>query len=212
MLHPDRSWLREAVQQARCPFGGLFRTFCDLLFTRSPVPLVQLVQHRQCLPMHVVEVLQLLFPTCVFSLCPDFCASIACRRFRRHPAEVRSETLDLLRLLRQVRPSCGEGFHQPKLPQSVAQNSPPSCIPGQPGPVARCLRRHSPGHPSWHGAPAHVALSLCPDHVSAFQISCSARTIYDRWWQGFRRCLYPRNQPFEGTLQFHLDSVVWADA
>ena len=66
-----------------------------------------------------------------------FQCSIARLRLNRHAAKVRSEPLDLLRLPRQVRPSCGQGVHQPKLPQPAAENAPPSCFPA-PLPVWRC--------------------------------------------------------------------------
>ena len=69
---------------------------------------------------------------------PDFCAYLVCLRFFRHPAQVRSKPIDLFRVLRQVWPSGGHGFHHPQLSQSVAQHSPPD----HSGPVVRLRQFH----------------------------------------------------------------------
>ena len=131
---------------------------------------------------------------------PDLNTPIALLRFRRQPAMVCSKPFDLLTLLQQMRPSSRQTFHQPKLPLSAAQNSPPSWIPSQPRPVARLLQRHFPGHPPWRGAPARVAQCLCPDNVGALQnfLLCTARE--------------PCPSPIHAPLQFGLPTPRFARA
>ena len=63
-------------------------------FACSAISLSRILLSRLC-----IEVLQLLLTMCVGGRSPDFCTSIARLRLRRSPAKVRSEPLDLLRLL-----------------------------------------------------------------------------------------------------------------
>ena len=98
---PDRSWFREAVQQARCPFGGLFSHIL-----RSPFHEFSCHACVTCpetsAPSNARHGGLAALATCLGTHSPDFCASIARLRLCRHPAKVRAEPLELLR---QVRPS-----------------------------------------------------------------------------------------------------------
>ena len=136
-------------------------------FLYSSISFSQVLLSRFCNLSSTVSAFLILTKS-LGSRSPHFCTTIARLRLRRHPAKVRSQPLHLLWLLRQVRPSCGQGFHQTKLQQSFAQNYPPSCIPSQPEPVARLLRRYFPGHPPWRGDPA-----LSRAHRSSMLVSCS---------------------------------------
>ena len=194
--------------------------------TYPPVTFVQFVQHCQCLPVYVLEVLHLGFSKRLAGHFPDLRASLICLRFFRHPAQVRSTPFGLFQLLRQVRPSGAPGFHQPQLSQSVAQHSPPSRVPGHPGPVVRLCLCHFPDHPPQRESSARAGprLSshditasqdfllgalheLCPSFVHArrlFEIPAArfTRAAYDGWWQGFRGAGTLATRPLKELFSF----------
>ena len=101
---------------------------------------------------HVFQVQQPVSPYFLCGNSPDLGTPIAYLCFRRHPAEVHPKLLDLLKLLRQMRSSCRQGFHQPAVCCSEFSTN------WYPELVCACC-----------ASSAVVAQCLCTDQVGAFQ-------------------------------------------